>query len=428
MITPYLRTVRSFNRDVHLFLISIGLVGFAFDGGIYTLLFNLYLLRLGHGPEFIGLLNGVGPLGFAFFSLLAGALGGRWGSRWTMLLGLSLMLIGCGSLPLAEFSPVTWQTGWLSFNFILIFCGLAMYLVNATPFLMEAATVKERTHVFSAQIAIFFLAGFTGSLVGGFLPGFFATTFGLTLEQPGPYRYPLLLAAFLLLPAIAAIIATDKVHPEPKAAADIKPKPGRGPRTLLYIFPVGLVTILMVVRFFQIGAVAISMTFFNVYMDAALQVSTAQIGTLSGLGRLLAVPLALATPLMVTRWGKGPIIVWVSFAVAISMLPLALIPHWSAAGMGYIGVMAMSSVRLSTFLPYSMELVAPHLRALVSGLGEMAAGLSFAAMGLGGGYLITAWGYSPLFLVGAGFSAMGGLIFWTYFRIPRGELAHQPVV
>ena len=66
MVTTYIHTLRLFNRDVRLYLISAALIGFTFLG-IYAVLFNLYLLRLGYGPEFIGTVNGVSQLGFALF-------------------------------------------------------------------------------------------------------------------------------------------------------------------------------------------------------------------------------------------------------------------------------------------------------------------------------------------------------------------------
>ena len=48
MPDQYLRTIRHFNRDIHLYLFASGLVGFCLFSGIYSLLFNLYLLRLGY--------------------------------------------------------------------------------------------------------------------------------------------------------------------------------------------------------------------------------------------------------------------------------------------------------------------------------------------------------------------------------------------
>ena len=44
-------------------------------------------------------------------------------------------------------------------------------------------------------------------------------------------------------------------------------------------------------------------------------------------------------------------------------------------------------------------------------------------MALGGGYVIPALGYRSLCLMGAGLMAIGTVVFWAYFRVPRGEYA-----
>ena len=56
MTTTYLQKLRMFGLDVRLYLISLALANSAFMG-IYGVLLNLYILRLGFGPEFIGLLQ-----------------------------------------------------------------------------------------------------------------------------------------------------------------------------------------------------------------------------------------------------------------------------------------------------------------------------------------------------------------------------------
>ena len=93
MLTAYFQKLRLFNRNVWLYLITWALIGFSYSG-IFLVVFNLYLLRLGYGPEFVGLVNGVGLFAMALSSLPAGVLGKRWGSRRMMILGMSLMTIG----------------------------------------------------------------------------------------------------------------------------------------------------------------------------------------------------------------------------------------------------------------------------------------------------------------------------------------------
>ncbi len=190
MFTTYLQKLRLFNRDVRLFLVTAALSGFTWDG-IRAVLFNLYLLRLDYGPESIGLINAVGALAFAVFCLPAGALGARWGCRRTLLSGMGLMVVGNGLLPLVEFMPATWQTGWLLATYVLACLGLALYFVNGAPFLMNATGPKERNHAFSVQAALTPLAGFVGSLAAGALPRVFVTMLDVSPEAPAAYRYPL---------------------------------------------------------------------------------------------------------------------------------------------------------------------------------------------------------------------------------------------
>ena len=408
--TPtYLHVLRDFNRDVRLYLITTLIIGLTVDGGVYTVLFNLYLLRLGYGPEFVGLVNGSGMLVFALCCLPAGTLSGRLGNRRMMILGLTLLLIGCGLLPFAELRTGNWQAGWLFITWCFAFTGFAMYFVNTAPFVMTVTHQSERNHVFSVQAALWSLAGFAGSLIGGFLPGLFAIYLGVSLDQAAPYRYSLLVASVLLIPSVLAIVATRGGHPQP-----IKERPTTGEAS-----PLKLIAFLTLVRLLVVTGVGTLFTFFNVYMDAGLQISTVHIGVVSAVGRLLSIPTALIVPLLTVRWGSGRTAAWASLGTAFGMLPLIFIPHWGAAGLGYIGTIALTSIRYPAFLVYTMERVSPGWRGTMSGAGEMASGLSFSAMALGGGYIIEAFGYPSFFLTGASLTVVGTLSFLIHLRLQQ---------
>ena len=429
MIT-YLHQVRSFSRDVRLYLLTAVAIGFAFDGGIYSVIFNLYLLRLGYGPEFVGQINSAGLFAFALSSVPAGTLGSRFGSRKMMILGLWLMLSGCTVLPLAEFAPAGWLAGWLMAMYMLIMLGLSLYFVNAAPFLMRTAKPDNRNHIFSAQMAAMALAAFVGSLVGGYMPALFAGLLDITLAQAAAYRYPLLLAAVLLLPALLIMRATEADHNFPADADETTAEQGHqgGLWGRLATWPLMLLSVLVLVRFFQVAGVAVMFIFFNVYLDDGLHISTAQIGWLAALGRLVSAGAALLTPTVTARFGHLRAVIWLSVGVAVAILPMAALPHWATAGFGYAVALSLSSMRFPAFMVYSMELVRANLRGPLVGAGEMSAGLSFTVIALSGGYMITTWGYPSLFVVGALLTAFGAFLFWLYFRVPRGELARPVVV
>jgi predicted MFS family arabinose efflux permease len=283
---------------------------------------------------------------------------------------------------------------------------MALYFVNSVPFLMSVTGPEERNHAFSVQIALTPLAGFAGSLIGGALPGIFTAGLNLPLEDPTSYRYPLLIAALLIIPGVLALLPPREVRSS-QAQKPVLEK-GRTPWVLFAI-----IALVVGFRFTGRGAV---MTFFNVYLDAGLQVPTVLIGALTSGGLLLAVPAALVTPLVVARWGNVRTIVFGSFGFALSLLPLVLVPHWGAAGFGFMGANAMFFLTTAPFQVFTQELVTPGWRPTMSGAMMTGAGLSLSAIALGGGYAIEALGYQSLFLAGAGLTAAGGLLFWVYFR------------
>ena len=130
---PIPRALARLNRDVRLFMVSAVATGVCYTG-LYFLLINLYLLRMGYGVEFIGVFISTGAFSFALFSLPAGAAGRRWGSRRPMIFGVCVLSFGLAMLALSALLPGAWQPIWL-----LSFCALrewgnAFYLVNANPY------------------------------------------------------------------------------------------------------------------------------------------------------------------------------------------------------------------------------------------------------------------------------------------------------
>jgi MFS family permease len=398
-----------------LYLSAIALVGFAIDGGIYSVLFNLFLIRLGYGTEFIGLINAAAQLTFAVSSLPAGALGARFGARRMLLVGLLLMLIGCGLLPLADVLPAQPRLAWILANFAILYFGIALYFVNTAPFLLALIAPRERNRLFGIQSALLAVAAFAGGLAGGFLPPMFAALLGTTLDQPAPYRYPLLLAALAMLPAILAIrAAPGEVQQPPEAPGETLR--ALQPEITLPSAVAGAIVMMGVVRLMQVAALATISNFFNVYLDRELGIATAQIGTITAFGRLLAVPAALATARLTSAFGNRSVVTWSTLASALALLPIAFVPHWWAAALTLVCVVSVSSIRYASSLVYFLELVPADRRATVSGVTEMAAGLSFTAIALLGGYLIAWYGYTSLFLLGAILSLLGAIVFWAYFR------------
>jgi MFS family permease len=413
--------LRRFSRDLRLFLITAAVVSLTWDG-IRAVLFNLYLLRLGYGPEFIGVINGVGAFAFALLCPLAGAMGTRWASRRMLQVGIVLLSLGFLLTPVAELMAGAWSTGWLLATSVLSHMGLASYLVNGLPFMMGATEPMERNHAFSVHSAVVPLSGFVGSLVAGALPGALARLPDVAPGAVAAYRFPLWLAALLLVPGMWAVLSTRSgAGPlmETASGGVSETQSSRAP------YPYGLVAAIALIMALRFGGRGTTSTFFNVYLDEGLGVSTALIGVLLATSQLLSAMAALAAPLLMERWGTSRAIVWGTAGVALWMIPLALIPHWAWAGLGFAGAMAMFAATMGPIRVFSQEMVVPHWRATMASAYMMGAGLAYAGLSLAGGYVIVALGYRSLFLGAAGLMAAGAIVFWGCFRVPRGELASR---
>ena len=427
MLAQILSPIRALNPQARLFFaVTVGL-SFVADG-LYSVLLNLYLLRLDYGTEFIGLVNAVGLLTFGCASLPAGILGSRMSPTALMKFGAFTCLAGGLLLPLAEWLPPGWQELGLVVPPALMLGGFAFFFVNGAPFLLNVVEDAHKHHAFALKAANWSLAGFAGSLIGGILPGVIASLQGWTPDDPSPYRITFALAVIVL--AFSALLST-RIRPLPARAerASSRDSDDRQPAKRGWAASILLLIAIMTgIRLFQVAGSATAMVYFNVYMDQHLLVSTALIGAMAAIGRLTGVPTALLTPYLVQRFGNIRVVIGASLVAALCLIPIALVEHWLAAALGYIGAIGMMSVRYTAFIVYILDLVPRTHQALMAGTGEAAAGLSFAMMALGGGFLLSAFAFRDLFLLGALLSFIGTALFWLYLQGSKGKRKLKPAL
>jgi MFS family permease len=416
MFGRYVRSLTFLSPTVLLYFVSIFVMGFVIDGGIYSVLLNLFLARLNYGPEMIGLVNSIGTLAFALGSLPSGLLGERFGSRRMLIIGLVLLVVGTFCFPLADILPAAFQLPWLLIHIFIIYAGMALYFVNNAPFIMDVVTPAERTPLFSFQTALASMAAFLGSLLSGFLPTWISAWLGVPLNGPISYRYSLLVGGFLMLIALwSMIVARPKTHhfKEHETIVDVN----QTPSVAAVIAPLGMLLFMMAfVRVLQVTGVITLNTFFNVYLDQGLHVPTVQLGILMAVARLLGVPMALATAALSAKFGNRGVIIGASLGTAISILPIIFVQNWLVAGIGFVGVVGLSWMRYAASLVYFLELVPAQRRARVVGTMETATGISSTVIAFGGGYMIVYLGYSWLFAAAAFLTAISAVVFWLYFR------------
>ena len=138
------------------------------------------------------------------------------------------------------------------------------------------------------------------------------------MTQPGPYGIPLFLVGVIVLVAFVVVLQTrDAEEDQP---LEIRAQAGGAPSM---VSAYGLIAFMAGVRFLQVAGIGVAMTFFNVYMDSAMGLPTAQIGFIAATARLVAVPVALLGPSLSRRMGFGATAVFASACAGLAMLPIA---------------------------------------------------------------------------------------------------------
>lgn len=418
MITEHLGTFRLLRRDVRLLVGAYAIMGFAYVG-LYTVLFNLYLVRLGFDIEFVGQANAAGRLGFALCGLPAGLLGTRFGVRRLMIVGEILAAAGLIGVPCGEYVPVAFHASWIVVTFFLSWVGAALFFVNVQPFVMAVTSDAERRHAYSSFAALTPLAAFLGSLAAGVLPGLFAGALGLGPEHPAPYRYPLMLAGALFLLTIPLVLATRP------AAATVDSGPVSDPAADR--LPLRLMAVLAGVAMLASTGNGAAIAFFNVYLDDGLGAPTEWIGTLTAVGQLMAVPAAALMPIVATRLGNARTYITFLCGTSLCLLPLGLVPWIPVAGLAFVGVVTTSAIAMPLFTMHSQGAVPERWRSLMSGAAFTFMGCGWALTALLGGYAIERYGYATLFLGAAVTTAAGAVLFALHARTPRGGLTPAAV-
>jgi len=279
--------------------------------------------------------------------------------------------------------------------------------VNLVPALMASTTEWNRNSAYALSSAFRETGTLVGTFVGGLLPGMFAGLFAQSLDDPVPYRLALWVGAAL---AAIALIPLRRIK---KTAAPVMKAHTSKSRSPAPVLPIALMAIYIFIRH---AGWATCQSFCNPYMDADLHLSTSAIGLITSVVQIVAIAASLLTPRMMARYNNGGTLLITTVGVALGLLPLALIPHWAAAGIGRIGYQIATAMWLPVLQVFQMELVDAEWRALTYGIISMAMGLGFGALSLVGGYIITAFGYRSVFLVGAGLELVSAVVLWAILK------------
>lgn len=367
--------------------------------GIFSVLFNLYLVEAGASEAFVGRAIAASGMGMVVAALPAGWIADRWGRRRTLMLGA--VLDGLGHL-LRAFSVA----GPLVLGASLVTgIGQAFFQIAAVPFLTDHSTPRERTHLFSMFFASALLAGVFGNAVGGALPEL-ARALVPGLSWFVAYRSALVVGALCAAAAALPLLALRGLA-EPRHALESPPPTAHESGRL---FPIALNAAL-------IGAGAgFVIPFMNLYFKDRFQCSSAQIGSFFSIAQIFTAVAALAAPAIARRFGKlrtavAAELLSLPFLVTLGgeqHLPIAVTAFWFRAMF-----MQASTPLLQAFV---MEVLPPGLRARSSSLNNMLWNLGWAVSATFAGSVLERFGNAVPFYCTAALYLIAAVTFYLAFR------------
>ncbi|MFN8586274.1 MAG: MFS transporter [Candidatus Eisenbacteria bacterium] len=397
VIHDFLDAARHFSRPARFYLFSEFLVWTAH--GVYSVLFNLYLVEAGFPESFVGRAVSVNAIGLALAALPAGFLAERWGRRRSLLLGAVLEGVGHLLRASSAHGPTLLATGFF------VGVGQSFFQIAAAPFLSEHSTPRERTHLFSTFFAAALVAGVVGSALGGVTPKLVQVLAPATSLFVA-YRVTLVAAALLAMCSLVPLIRMGRVSEKPLGHDEDKPTPEQA-RALI---PIGFNALLI-----GMGA-GLVIPFMNLYFKDRFACSSATIGTLFSVAQIFTATASLLGPALARRFGKlrtatASELLSLPFLVTLGAerrLEIAAVSFWARATL-----MQAATPLIQTFI---MEALPPALRARGTSTINLVWNVGWACSALAAGSIIERFGFAMPFYLTAGLYATAAFTFWWSFR------------
>ncbi len=415
------------------------------------MLYNLYIVSLGYGPDEIGVVLFVATIGAGIAIFPAGICVDRFSGKSILI--WSSVLIGVAGIGQILFRQ---PLSLLASGFIAG-VGAAFQLVINAPFLTTNSTSDERPHLFSANIVLGLVTIVVGKIVGGALPIWFRGIAWLMAplpswlalflaNQPSPraYQLALLFAGIIAAPSFIPLFFMSNDHPRatvrtldeimhprrsrltvptadvsaPASQTEVMPNGTRVadesavgsvnrllrlrlrqvrkmPLGVIVVNPIFLLTLVQIL----IGAGAgLFVPYANLFFVQHLGASSALFGLIDGGATTLTALMTLVAPLIAVRIGKVNSIVLTQLASIPLLVALGLTPLLPLVALFYLSRQPLMDMTMGILQVYSMEAAPQRHRGLANSSYQAGFQVANAITASLGGFIIVQFGYPPLFI------------------------------
>lgn len=404
----YVARLRRAPRAIRLFLgytllANIGL-------GVFQLIYNLYLVRIGFREDFIGTFSAVNTIAMAATALLIGPLIARLGAWRCLLAGTALLVVAALGQALIAAEPALLACAALG--------GVAQagMAVPVMPFIIEHADDDGRADTAAVTFSLISLSMTAGALVGGRLPGALARL-GAAFAPETVVSYRATLVAGVALAAVGLVPLLLIGRGRPAGQAQTGPlignahRPRRVRRDMTAFIAVGAL--------FSVSAAAI-VPFYNVYLQD-LGAGPGVIGNVFTIAGVCGAALGLVSPALARRYG----VLRVAAGMRVAGVPLIALLLVAPSLPLAFAAQIVRSATLSMAWPVDSNFIAEILpnrqRATVFSLRSAAWNITWAGASFVVGRLIVATGgYGVAFATSCAFAALSVAVFsLSFLRHPH---------
>ncbi len=374
--------------------------------GVFAVLFNLYLVALGHTVGYVGLVSAATTVGQAAIALVVGLALRRTGEREVLMVGVAGMAVCAALLALVT------NGGFIVVASVLFGAAFSTATIPALPYMMRYATEQQRTHLFSAYFASSTLGTMLGSLLSGAVPALAAL-----MVSRDPHATVLedragLIVGMLTMAAGIIWFRAMRAGERPVDDGERPARPSeehrdeRRTRRDVLVMLLATATIAL-----SMGA---TMPFFNVYFATRLHAGAGTIGVIFAASGLVCAGVAFIAP-AVGRWGRLPGFNAARVLTMPAFLLFWLHPGLGAATLAYIARNALGTVSGALENTYAMEILPARLRGMVSGWRSLAFNGGWSLGSLATGVIVARAGYDAIFVAAAVLTLAGSAVYYGYF-------------
>ncbi len=370
--------------------------------GMASVIFNLYIIRLGYNEQFLGLIISVTMIATGLFAFPAAQVCGWMGSKNSLLASSIVSAI------VSFLLYVMTSRDWLIILSLLSGTFSAVQVIIAAPFMVENSTAEDRIYLFSLNFALFVVATVLGMAIGGYLPQAWSFIFGVDGGSVLSYRYTLFVSVAV---AAASIIPLAFLKEKKKACTG---------RLAVGAMLAGLARSRVVRRLVAISCLiglgaGLIVPFFNVYFSKMLSATPGQIGLIFALAQASMAVGAMAVPCMVSRMGKVKT-VSLTYLLSIPFLViLAVSTNLYIAAAAYILRMLFMNMSVPISNSFSMEIVNSEEMAPVSSLTSMGSYMSIAVSSYVAGVLMSGGSYLLPYIATCLFYLAAAVLYFKFF-------------